>query len=71
MTRVQQLQQLYTETEAAEYLRISPATLRTWRCRGGGPMVLKLGRNVRYELASLLRFVESPNIPTQKKTAAS
>ena len=38
---------------------------------GGGPMVLKLGRNVRYELASLLRFVESPNIPTQKKTAAS
>lgn len=37
-----------TDIEAAEFLGISPATLRRWRLVGGGPRWVKIGSSVRY-----------------------
>lgn len=41
--------------EAAEYLNIPQGTLEVWRSRGreGGPPFVRLGRCVRYRIASL------------------
>ena len=61
----------YLDTEAAgRMLSISPATLTTWRVRGGGPPFRKVGgdgRLVRYALADLVAFAEGR--PTQKSTS--
>lgn len=50
--------ELLTEGEAAEVLRLSPATLATWRSRGGGPAFVGLGGRVVYERAALVEFVQ-------------
>ena len=44
---------LFTEQEAAAYLRIAVATLRRWRWKGGGPTFIKVGGRVRYESQAL------------------
>jgi hypothetical protein len=44
---------LLDEREAADYLRASPHTLRGWRCKGGGPRFVKVGRKVVYRVADL------------------
>lgn len=38
---------------AASIVGLSPATLETLRCRGGGPPFAKLGRRVVYRTADL------------------
>ena len=43
---------------AAEYLGLSPATLETLRCRGGGPVFVKLGRRVVYRREDLEAWME-------------
>lgn len=48
-----------TTKEAAKYLGLKRTTLEAWRCRGGGPRYLKLGRSVRYRLSDLDAWVES------------
>lgn len=45
--------------EAAAYIGLTKATLEAWRCRGGGPVFLKLGKAVRYRQADLEAFIES------------
>lgn len=42
-----------TQEQAATYLGVSPLTLNTQRCRGGGPRYVKLGRRVVYRVADL------------------
>lgn len=50
----------YTDTEgAASYLALSPATLETWRSRGGGPPFTKMGSNVRYAYTDLAAWAEA------------
>lgn len=50
---------LLTTDQAAEYLSISPVTLRTWRCRGGGPAFVKISaRSVRYRIADLQAWAD-------------
>jgi len=49
----------YRTEQAASYLGVSKATLEAWRCRGGGPVFLKLGKAVRYRQADLDSFIES------------
>jgi excisionase family DNA binding protein len=44
---------LWTETEAAEYLRVHVATLRRWRAEGTGPPWLRAGRSLRYRRADV------------------
>jgi len=49
---------LISEREAAELLGISYRTLQAWRVRGGGPLFCKIGRNVRYKVSDLDRWIE-------------
>ena len=44
---------LLTENEAAKYLRVSVRTVQGWRCSGGGPPFVRLGRLVRYRDTAL------------------
>jgi len=44
------------EKEAATRLGLSPATLRTWRCRGKGPTFSKYGGAVRYDSDEIERY---------------
>jgi hypothetical protein len=51
--------ELRTEQQAAALLKVSVKTLQGWRCRGGGPRFVKIGRSVRYQLADLDAFVQA------------
>ena len=48
-----------TTAEAALYLGLQKSTLEAWRCRGGGPQFVKLGRAVRYRARDLDDWIES------------
>ena len=43
---------------AAAHLELAPATLEAWRCRGCGPVFIKLGKAVRYRLSDLDEFTD-------------
>ena len=46
--------------EAARMANLSPATLATWRSRGGGPKFRKLGnKTVRYIRIDVLEWMQS------------
>ena len=45
---MQAAQRALTESQAAERLALSPATLRAWRLQDKGPRFVRLGRAVRY-----------------------
>lgn len=50
--------QLIGEHKAAAMLSLSVQTLRLWRTRGVGPAWLKIGRNVRYDVATLHEYLD-------------
>ena len=50
-------QVMLTTAQAARYLSLAVSTLNKWRCHGGGPKFLKLGRAVRYRQSDLETFV--------------
>ena len=52
------MKSLLTEIEAANYLCLSSATLRKWRCVGKGPSFLKIGSAVRYDLQIIRSYLE-------------
>ena len=45
-----------TQTELAERWRISEATLEHWRTESNGPLFLKLGNQVRYQVQDVEAF---------------
>ena len=45
--------------EAAHYLGLAAQTLCKWRCSGGGPRFIRLGRKVVYRIKDLDAFLES------------
>jgi len=47
-----------TVQQAAEYLGLAVSTLNKWRCLGGGPVFIKMGRAVRYRLEDINAFIE-------------
>jgi Helix-turn-helix domain len=49
---------LLTPEEVASNYRQSVATLATWRCRGGGPRFVKLGRRILYRETDLAFWVD-------------
>jgi len=61
--------QLMDSDEAAEYLGLKRTTLEAWRCKGGGPLYLKLGRAVKYRLADLDAFIEERVYETTRERA--
>ena len=50
---------LMTVQQAAEYLGLAVSTLNKWRCLGGGPVFLKMGRAVRYRQKNLDSYIET------------
>ena len=46
-----------TVVQAATYLGLAVSTLNKWRCHGGGPIFIKMGRAVRYRKEDLDQFV--------------
>lgn len=46
-----------TVQQAAEYLGLAVSTLNKWRCLGGGPVFMKMGRAVRYRITDLDQFM--------------
>lgn len=51
---------LLDETEAAQYLTLSPGTLSVWRSTGRYSIpFVKVGRRVRYRRSDLLAWLES------------
>lgn len=64
--------EFYTETEAAEVLRVHPGTLANWRWLGGkGPAYFKIQGKVLYSKKDLLQFANSArySAPRAKRTA--
>jgi len=51
------LQDVMTTTESANYLRLQKNTLEVWRLKGIGPKFLKLGRRVLYRRRDLETFM--------------
>ena len=47
-----------TVQQASEYLGLAVSTLNKWRCLGGGPVFIKMGRAVRYRIEDLETFVQ-------------
>ena len=45
-----------TTAQAATYLGLSPRTLESYRCRGGGPPYYDLGGVVRYLLSDVIEW---------------
>jgi len=48
-----------TVQQAAEYLGLAVSTLNKWRCHGGGPVFIKMGKAVRYHIEDLEAFIQS------------
>ena len=46
-----------TVRQASEYLGLAVSTLNKWRCHGGGPVFIKMGRAVRYRVEDLEAIV--------------
>lgn len=61
---------LFRTELAAAYLEVKPATLEAWRCRGGGPAYIKLGKAVRYSKESLDNFLTSHTRSTTSQKQA-
>lgn len=47
------------QNEVAALLKVSPKTMEYWRCRGGGPRYLKVGRLARYLEADVKDFIST------------
>ena len=51
---------LLNEVQAADYLAVSPRTLRNWRTRGGGPKYVRISaRCIRYRMSDLSEWTEN------------
>ncbi len=51
-----------TEAEVADFLRLSPATLKRWRNKREGPPYIHVGAAVRYPHADLLIWIASRRV---------
>ena len=59
-----------TESQVAERLGLSVATLRAWRHRGTGPRFLRFGRAVRYLPADLDEFIRASAVDTRSVSSS-
>lgn len=53
---------IMTVNQASEYLGLAVSTLNKWRCHGGGPVFIKMGRAVRYRVEDLENFLSSSRL---------
>jgi predicted DNA-binding transcriptional regulator AlpA len=59
-----------TESQVAERLGLSVATLRAWRHRGTGPRFLRFGRAVRYLSPDLDEFIRASAVDTRRVSSS-
>lgn len=57
--------ELLTERQATELLRLTGRTLATWRHRGQGPPWVKVGRFVRYRRTAIETWLDE-NTPASR-----
>jgi hypothetical protein len=57
-----------TEEEAAKLFSLSAATLKTKRCRGGGPSYIKDGSRILYSRKTLQAYLESKRVKTTEQS---
>jgi hypothetical protein len=50
--------EILTERDAAELLKVSCRTLQAWRCARVGPRFIRVGRSVRYRRSDLFDWIE-------------
>ncbi|MBT4092638.1 MAG: helix-turn-helix domain-containing protein [Nitrospinaceae bacterium] len=55
-----------TPAEAAEFLRLSPDTLRQWRHLRKGPKYLKLGSKVMYRKCEIILWLDEISVAPKK-----
>ncbi|AKS22509.1 hypothetical protein ABH19_00140 [Leptospirillum sp. Group II 'CF-1'] len=53
---------LLSNSEAAEFLGMSPDTLPRWRWAGIGPAYLKVGRSIKYRREDLEAFLNESRV---------
>nr|EDZ38383.1 MAG: Hypothetical protein CGL2_10305005 [Leptospirillum sp. Group II '5-way CG'] len=53
---------LLSNSEAAEFLGMSPDTLPRWRWAGIGPVYLRVGRSIKYRRADLEAFLNESRV---------
>ena len=54
--------QYLTEDEAAHLAKVSAKYLRKLRCVGGGPVYVKAGRRVVYDMADIQAWMQSQKV---------
>ena len=59
---MQKTENFLNDKEAAKFLRLSPQTLRNWRCQCRGPVYIKAGRAIRYAIGDLRSFMEGNRV---------
>jgi hypothetical protein len=59
------------ERDAARIVGLSPATLSTLRCRGGGPPFLRLGRAIRYRVSDLRAWRDARLVTSTADTSTA
>ena len=71
-----ELDELLTNEQTADLLGIKPNTLEIWRCKGKGPVFIKLGAHpsspIRYQLSRVMAWLASNlHSSTSSYTAAN
>ncbi len=59
---------ILTDIEVAERLGVSRFTVRSWRLKGVGPRVLKMGRAVRYRSQDVDEYERQALVETQAQS---
>lgn len=54
--------ELRNESAVAKELNCEVKTLQAWRCRGGGPPFIRVGRLVRYRPEDVEAWIESRRV---------
>lgn len=58
-TALQYADRMLTEHEAAAILNVKVSTLRAWRVKGSPIPFLRIGRNIRYSLETIQRYLST------------
>ena len=61
--------ELLNEQAVAKQLNCEVKTLQAWRCRGGGPPFIRVGRLVRYRPQSVEAWIESRSVNSTSEIA--
>jgi hypothetical protein len=63
--------ELLSDDESAAILNVKPKTMPQWRCRGFGPVFIKIGRKVFYRRSALYAWIAAQERdPAAKRRAA-